>query len=73
MFLAEAPLNTACQITDMPDNEYVRERGLTIGTKLKVLSRTSYGTMKVQVQDSDYRLQFRSIVAEKITVSGTDQ
>jgi hypothetical protein len=68
MFLAEAPLNQACQIIDIPDSDYVKERGLKIGTILRVLSRSSYGTMKILVENSS-SMQFRKIVAEKIQVS----
>ena len=69
MVLAEAPVGSACCIARMPETSYTRERGLKVGTTLKVISRSSYGTMRVQLQEGNQpELLVRTLVAETIDV-----
>ena len=69
MVLADVRPGTDCCIAKMPESTYTRERGLTVGTKLKVISRSSYGTMRVQLQEGNQpELLVRTLVAETIDV-----
>lgn len=69
MVLADAPVGSACRISGMPETSYTRERGLKPGCTLKVISRSSYGTMRVQLQEGNQpELLVRTLVAETISV-----
>lgn len=69
MVLADAPIGSACCISQLPETTYTRERGLKVGTTVKVISRSSYGTMRVQLQEGNQpELLVRTLVAETINV-----
>jgi len=69
MVLAEVPTLTPVVVLSIPQASLLRNKGIEEGTPVVVLSRSSYGTMKLQIDDSELSETFiGTTIAEKITV-----
>lgn len=69
MVLAEVPALTPVVVVSMPSASVLRNKGIEEGTPVVILSRSSYGTMKLQIDDSELSETFiGTTIAEKITV-----
>ena len=69
MVLAEVPAFTPVVIVSIPDTSLLRTKGIETGTSIVILSRSSYGTMKLQIDDPELSETFiGTTIAEKIKV-----
>jgi len=69
MVLAEVPAFTPVVVLSIPHTSLLRNKGIEEGTPVVILSRSSYGTMKLQIDDSELSETFiGTTIAEKITV-----
>lgn len=69
MVLAEVPTLTPVVIVSLPPTSLLKNKGIEEGTPVLILSRSSYGTMKLQIDDPELSETFiGNTIAEKITV-----
>jgi hypothetical protein len=70
MVLAEVPALTPVVVSSLPYATILRNKGIEEGTSIVILSRSSYGTLKLQIDDSDLSETFiGTTIAEKIHVN----
>lgn len=70
MVLSEVPALTPVVVNDLPNATILRTKGIEEGTPVVILSRSSYGTMKIQIDDSELTETFiGTTIAEQIHVT----
>lgn len=70
MVLADVPTMTPVVVNTLPDATILRNKGIEEGTPVVILSRSSYGTMKLQIDDSELTETFiGTTIAEQIYVT----
>lgn len=69
MILSEAPIGSLLAIGSMPELPLMRERGICEGTHVRVVSKSRYGTLKIQVDSPKLpEILVRTLTADKIQV-----
>lgn len=53
MVLTQVPSLTPVVVVSLPESSLLRRKGIDKGTPIVVLSRSSYGTMKLQIDDTE--------------------